>query len=392
MDSVLAFAVIFAVFAIGDVIANKTKAIVSMLFFASIAFLLSFWGGVPKTLFKDSNILFIAPTLIVIMITHMGTIMSFKELLRQWKTVVLGFVVVIGIGAAVYFIGTPLMGRENALAGAPVVAGGVVASILMSTAAKAAGFETAAIFATLVVATQSFIGYPVASLCLKKEAKRISRLHAEGRLTAADGAVSPGDGAKSKLSFIPPLPVGMQTPAMLIAKVALVAVLAGLLEKATGGALNKVIIALILGIVFKEIGFLEENILTKANAFGLVVSMTSVLIFSNLASATPQIVLSLLWPLACALGLGVVAIALISIPLGKLLKLSPYMAIAIGSTALFGFPGTYILSNEVATAESTNEAQKKAILDGILPKMLVAGFVTITTCSVMLASYMAKLF
>ena len=46
MNAILAAAVIFVVFAIGDMISAKTKAIVSMLLVASVVFLLGFWAGI----------------------------------------------------------------------------------------------------------------------------------------------------------------------------------------------------------------------------------------------------------------------------------------------------------------------------------------------------------
>ena len=45
MNATLAAAIIFVVFAVGDMVSAKTKPIVSMLLAASLAFLLGFWAG-----------------------------------------------------------------------------------------------------------------------------------------------------------------------------------------------------------------------------------------------------------------------------------------------------------------------------------------------------------
>jgi hypothetical protein len=100
---------------------------------------------------------------------------------------------------------------------------------------------------------------------------------------------------------------------------------------------------------------------------------------------------SILFPLVATLVLGVIGIAIFSGIMGKVLKLSPTMAIAIGSSALFGFPGTFIISNEVANANGKSPEERGAILDAILPKMLVAGFITVTIASVVLAGIMVKM-
>ena len=55
MTAIISAAVIFVVFAVGDMISAKTKAIVSMLLVASVVFLAGFWTGVfPTTLFAVS--------------------------------------------------------------------------------------------------------------------------------------------------------------------------------------------------------------------------------------------------------------------------------------------------------------------------------------------------
>lgn len=148
---------------------------------------------------------------------------------------------------------------------------------------------------------------------------------------------------------------------------------------------------LIVGIIGRETGFLEENIMNKANAFGLALLALMAVIFSNLTKATPEMLVSILFPMIVSLVLALIGIAIVSAILGKVLGYSFNMAIAIGTSALFGFPGTYILSNEVANANGSTEEEREFILGEILPKMLVAGFVTVTIASVVLAGFMSKL-
>ena len=76
---------------------------------------------------------------------------------------------------------------------------------------------------------------------------------------------------------------------------------------------------------------------------------------------------------------------------GKLVGMSWQMACAIGSTCLFGFPGTYIVTNEVVNAIATDEKEKQLMLDHMMPKMLIAGMVTVSICSVLIATYMTSL-
>ncbi|WP_097026419.1 hypothetical protein [Clostridium peptidivorans] len=397
MDGLLAFSVLFLIFGVGDFISSKTKAVCSTMFVSSVILMVGFWVGLPKTIFKDSSLLAMGSILMAVLITHMGTLMSINDLVKQWKTVVIALAAIVGIGIFVYFAGTPILGKDYAVAAAPPIAGGVVAGIIMGEAAKAKGLETIMVFATLLVVVQGFFGYPIASICLRKEAKRLSKELKEGKSNinnkkaTAEMAAAAENTVKPRKYLIPALPKELQTSSILLAKLGLAAVLSYKIAALTGNVVNKYVVCLIIGVALKELGFLETDGMTKANAFGLAMGSLMVVIFSNLVSATPQMVLTLLWPLVASLTLGVIGIAITSIPVGKALGYSWQMSLSIGITALFGFPGTFIISQEVANAEGKTEEEKKAILDEILPKMLISGFVTVTIASVVLAGFMVKM-
>ena len=174
MTAIISAAVIFVVFAVGDMISVKTKAIVSMLLVASVVFLAGFWTGVfPTTLFADSTLLSMAGLLVTMLLVHLGTTIRLRDFGAQWRTVIISAVACIGISAAVFFIGQLIIDRGFALVGAPILSGGVVATLTMQDMANKANLPDLAVFATLVMCAQGFVGYPVASLCLKSEAKRI---------------------------------------------------------------------------------------------------------------------------------------------------------------------------------------------------------------------------
>lgn len=392
MDGLLAITVVLLVYALGDFISFKSKSIVSMMFVASVVLMIGFWFGLPKTILEDAQLLGFGALMIAFLITHMGTLMSFQDLKKQWKTVLISISAVIGIGVFLFFVGTPIIGKEYAIASAPPISGGVVAAIIMGDAAKAKGLEAIAVFATLLVVIQGFFGYPVASFLLNKEAKKLLkgfRQSSSEVATTLDNAINEGIAAKNKL--IPSLPKDLQTNFILLAKLALVALLGFKLADLTNGLIHKYVMCLLVGIAGRELGFLEENIMTKANAFGLALLGLMSVVFSNLSKATPEMLLSILFPMVTSLVLGLVGIAIASALVGKILGYSIEMSISIGTSALFGFPGTYILSNEVANANGKTDEEKQFLLNEILPKMLVAGFMTVTIASVILAGFMSNL-
>ena len=65
------------------------------------------------------------------------------------------------------------------------------------------------------------------------------------------------------------------------------------------------------------------------------------------------------------------------------------MSVAIGLTALYGFPGTMILSQEAAKGAGENPEETAAIEHEILPRMIIAGFSTVTITSVIVTSIIA---
>ena len=390
MNATLAAAIIFVVFAVGDMISAKTKAIVSMLLVASVVFLLGFWAGIfPTTMFADSTLLSMAGLLVTLLLVHLGTTIKLRDFGAQWRTVIISAVACIAISVAVFFIGQLIIDRGFALVGAPILSGGVVATLQMQSMAQDAGREELAVFATLVMCAQGFVGYPVASLCLKSEAKRIKAKLNSGELSASDlEASKAAEGSHKKL--IPPLPAALNTPNAILAKVVLVALLSVTVSGLFHDAVNKLVWCLIFGVLCKEIGFLDENALGKANATGIVMPIITLSIFTNLASATPQMVGSMIVPLLVVIVIGSIAFSVVSILVGKIFGYSWQMSVAIGSSCLFGFPGTVIISNEVSESTGTTAEEKAFINEQIMPKMLVAGMVTVSITSVLVAGVMCK--
>ena len=388
MNAILAAAVIFVVFAAGDMISAKTKAIVSMLLVASVVFLAGFWAGIfPTTMFVDSTLLSMAGLLVTMLLVHLGTTIKLRDFGAQWRTVIISALACVAISVAVYFLGQLIVDRGFALVGAPILSGGVVATLQMQEMAQDADLPELAVFATLVMCAQGFVGYPVASLCLKSEAKRLKRSIDAGSVTLTPVSAAQ---ASAKKKLIPALPAKYNTPNVVLAKVILVALLSVTVSGLFHDAVNKLVWCLVFGVLLKELGFLDEDALGKANATGIVMPIITLSIFTNLASATPEMVGNMIVPLLVCVVIGTIAFSLVSILVGKLFGYSWQMSMAIGSSCLFGFPGTVIISNEVSESTGTTPEEKAFINAQIMPKMLVAGMVTVSITSVLVAGVMCK--
>ncbi len=102
-------------------------------------------------------------------------------------------------------------------------------------------------------------------------------------------------------------------------------------------------------------------------------------------------VVAFIIPIVTAFAIALIGMIAVSFVLSKIVKYSWEISLAISTTCLFGFPGTYIISQEVSESISENDEEKEFLLKQILPKMLVAGFTTVTIASVVLAGIIVKL-
>ena len=393
MSSMNALIVVFVILAIGDYISVKTKSVISAMLTASVLLLIGFWTKLPTTLFEDAGLLKIGGLLMPFLIVNMGTLLSVEDLKREWRTVLIALGAVVGIGVSLVLLGSPLVGREYAIAAAPPISGGVVAAIIMGERAAALGMDSIFLFVTLLVVMQKFFGIPIASLLLKKEAQRLLREKSDVSIDELENlnlqrhseAVMEVPRKRRLLEF----PENLQTSYILMAKMGVVVFLAYKVEALT--KLNVYVASLFLGVVFKELGFLEDGIMTKANSFGLGMISLMAVIFNSTSTATPQVLKELIGPILICLAVAVVGIVIFSSIIGKFLNYSKEMSISIGLSALFGFPATFVLSTEVANAAGKNKEEREYVLSQIMPKMLVSGFVTVTVASVLLASVMVNM-
>lgn len=375
------------VYALGDMIATKTKAIISMLFVASVVFAVGFWNGLPASIFTDSALQGFASVTVGLLLVHMGTTIKLRDFLKEWKILVIVFCSTVAICLGVYFLGGMFIEQSLALIGAPILGGGVTAFLVMSEALADAG-DTVIVFGSLVLVIQGVVGFPIASILCKKEALRLKGQIAEGTLILS----SPLEEKDSK----PPWRIFPETPDAyngdnyIIAKLAVVACLAQWLSNLTGGNVSMLVVCLILGVVAREIGFLDEASLTKANGFTFVIGAVLVNVFSSLSSTTPALLLSMIKPLAVVVVVGLASCALIAVLVGKLFGQSWYMSFALGVTALFGFPGTLIVPTEVIKAVADNEEERQIITQNLVPKMIIAGMVSVSIVSVVFAGVMAN--
>ncbi|NLY46065.1 MAG: hypothetical protein GX053_08790 [Tissierella sp.] len=398
MNNIAAFLILAIIYYIGEFIGTKTKASIPSVFVTAVLFLVGYWTFFPKDIVDLAGM---GPPLggtlvILLCITHMGTIISIKQLIEQWKVIVITLAGLIGMVGFCWFICIPIIGKAYVVAGLPPLTGGIVAATMMNTAALEKGLLSAAVLAIAMYAIQGFVGYPLTALLLKKEGRTLLASYRSGEMKLATNVASVDEEignmriqAVFKKKLIPPMPEKYTTTAFILGKLMFTAYIANRLGALTG--LNQAVWALILGIIFTEIGFLDQDSLNKAKSYGFLMFVLMIFVFAGLKDATPEILGEAIGPMALIIVVGVVGMGITSIIAGKILKVSIPMSIAVSLTALYGFPPNYILTEEAAKALAQTPDEREFLMERMLPMMIVGGFITVTITSVIIAGLFINL-
>jgi hypothetical protein len=162
------------------------------------------------------------------------------------------------------------------------------------------------------------------------------------------------------------------------------AALATFLGKYTG--INFSLWCLVIGLAGSFLGFYRDKMLERANSFGLAMVGLIIMILPSMNTVTISAFLGMLPAVALVIVLSVVGLIAGGYIGSKLFKWDTNKGIPIALTSTFGFPGDYLICEEVSRSEGTDERQKQKIFDEILAPMLVGGFTSVTIASIVIAS------
>ncbi|MED4551512.1 hypothetical protein ACU64V_14015 [Lysinibacillus capsici] len=388
MSQMLALTIVLAILYIGDIVATRTKAWIPSVFVCAVLFLIGYWTFFPKDIVSIAGIgPVVATMLMYLLITNMGTLLSLKELKNQWKAIVISLAGIVGIIAILFTIGALLFDLKTMIVAVPPLVGGVVAALVMSEGASAAGLEDLAVFAIVIYVIQGFAGYPITSIVLKREAKRLLKEHQQGNIQSVTQEEEDVEQSSEQPKLFRKIPTKYNTEYFKFFRLALV----GLLAYGTSTALapvvtvNALVLCLVFGVLASTFGFLERQPLQKANGFGFAIMGLMLFIFDGLKQASPEMLMRIIVPLVVSIVLAVIGMYIFSFIAGKVLKVSPNLAFAVSLTALYGFPADYILTNEVVKSSTADQKEREMLLSHMLPPMLVGGFISVTITSVILA-------
>ena len=381
MAGILPLTTLLAMYAISEFISQRTHAFINTVLTLSLLALIGFWTGIlPKDLFSTSGVEAFGMAVVGLMLTALGTTINLAELKRQLKVVLIAIIGAVGSCLAILLVNFILHQRNYGIVGAPIFAGGNAATLVLLTVLKQMNLPLLATYALAVLTFQNFIGIPVATLALKKEARRML---VSGELATTTQGQNHDQTSRKALK----LPDRFDTPVLALTKLGLVASLSYGTSLLINGKINYLVICFCFGIFFHQLGLLESNMLARTDAHSLITFLVTVVILGSLANTTPKMILSVVGPLLICLISGTVGLLLTAMVLSKILHTSLMLTVALGMTCTFGFPTTMLMSQEVAASTSRTQAERKALEAYLLPKMLTAGLVTVTIISVFFAGF-----
>ena len=391
MENLLFFCFVMAAMFIGEWISTRTKSWIPSIFVTALIFLIGFWTVLPKDLIAKAS--YSTPFInicIGLLLVHLGTLMNLKKLLQQWKAVCIALIGVAGTMLLTLSIGLAFFGKNLVLATVPTLTGGLVSSALMTQGIKSVGLTAIVAYPVAMFVVHHIVSFPLISLMLKQEGHRLQKVYANDPTKAQASVINDKTDESKRHQFFS-FGKDYETSAFTMAKVAIIAAISYWISDLMGGAINANVLCLIFGVIFHEIGFLDDNAMNKAGVFNWLMYGLLAYILAELNATTPQTIGQILLPVITLIILGLIGMFIASFLLAKPFGMSRQMAFACSLTALCGFPSDYILTTDVVNNLTKDKQEQVFLLDNMLPKMLVGGFATVSVAAVFVASFFLKM-
>lgn len=389
MEAIYAAAIVLAFIAVGELVSIWSKARIPSLLVAMLGiFVFAKIGVVPETVIDDSLLLQAYTFLVAPLLFHMGSLIPLRVMLKQWRSVIIAISGMLVAVLLILAIVAPLFGFETFVAGSGPLAGGIVATSLTTEGLTAQGAASSiVVLPALVLMLQSLPSMPLTNYLLRRYATKLRDSGELHELAQAHHEEEEAAAQKKKLITLPGFLVDNQLFMLFLILVG--GSLATLLAVPTH--IPSSILALILGILATAVGLSPDRAMERSNSFGIAMAGVIAIVMAPLVTASVQDVINAFIPTVTILIVGGAGIVLGGFVATKLLRWKSGLGMSVALTAMYGFPADYLLTNEVARSIARDEDEKEALLNVMLPPMLVGGFTSVSAGSVVIASVLVSL-
>ncbi|WP_271400605.1 hypothetical protein [Salinicoccus roseus] len=379
-EPIVATVMLFALIALGELISVYTRARIPMLMTAMLGFLILTWTGVfPENILELSTLPALGAILIGPLIVHMGTLMRFSILKKQWRAVIIALSGLAGALTLVLVIVTLVFDFTTAASGVGPISGGVVALLITNETLTNLGLTSLVVVPVLVQAFQGVIGMPLATAFMKRYGQAFMT---ENHRVEEDSIGFEEERGLSRFSL-------MKNNTIKLFVIFVLGMLGVVLGDLTD--IHYTLFCLLFGILALNFNLLPKSALESANSFSFMMVALIFVIIGTMGGITPQDVVTNIPAVALILALGIFGILTGGFIASKLVGWHPYKGIPVALTALIGFPGDYLICEEVARSETNNLDDQNRLFQELVTPMLIGGFVTVTVASVFIASFVMSL-
>ncbi|AXH99042.1 hypothetical protein DV702_04410 [Sporosarcina sp. PTS2304] len=383
-NPLIATTCIFALIAIGEWLSIISKARVPMLLTAMVGFLILGWTGVfPKDILESAQFPALGAILIGPAILHMGTMIPFALLKSQIKAVLISLGGVLFSGLLILLIVPLVFDYPTAVAGIGPISGGIIALLITTDKLTEIGLSSLVLIPALIVAFQGVMGMPLAMSFMRKYAMKIQKQMDAGTFIPMNEGIEEATTEHSKK--IGPIRSSATLQLFFVFVGAAIGVGLG-----TVTPIHYSLWCLVIGIIGLKLGLFPARALEKSNSFTITMIGIVFVVIGTMSGVTPSQAISHLPSILLILVLGTAGITIGGFLTSKLVKWDPYKGMPVALTALFGFPGDYILCDEVSRSIGRDEKEAKIIMDELLAPMLIGGFTTVTIASVFIAGILVQ--
>jgi hypothetical protein len=389
MEAVYAGTIVLAFIVLGELVSTWSKARIPSLLVAMLGiFVFAKIGVVPETVIDDSLLVQLYSFLVSPALFHMGSLIPLRVMLKQWRSVIIAVSGMLVAVLLILAIVAPIFGFETFVAGSGPLAGGIIAPSLTTDGLTAHGVAASVIvLPALVLMLQSLSSMPLTNFLLRRFAANLRDSGELHELAQAHREEEEEAAKKKKLVTLPDFLVDNQLFMLFLILVGGSA--ATLLAVPTH--IPSSILALVLGILATAIGLSPDKAMERANSFGIAMAAVIAVVMAPLVTASLQQIIDAFLPTVTILIVGGAGILIGGFIATKLVRWKSGQGMSVALTAMYGFPADYLLTHEVARSLARDEDEKEALLNFMLPPMLVGGFTSVGAGSILIASVVCVL-
>lgn len=367
-DSIQSILIISLLLYIGELCSRRMKGMLPAVLVSGVLIVSLVWSGIiPKNIVELAGFSPIMSFCIMMIILDMGASTNFKELWANKNVVLLAALsLVFQISMLLVVIGFTF-GLNTAIAGLP---GGTSVAFIVQEQARKLGYNEFVALSVMLIAIQNMIGAPAVAFAVRKEVRRLREIPYQ-----PDAVEEKYSGSKETVKT---------SNYMSFFRLAVGAWIASRLEMVTG--FSRFAFSLIVGILLSEIGFLKKSDMTNTQSRGIVFFVLMSMVLSGFCSSEPDMFKEMALPLVCILACDVAAITLFCTVLAKKFGFTRGMSIAIGMEVMVGFPLNMMLSQDIIELATDDEEERERLMNQVGTKLVIAGFTSLTTLSVIFAS------